>query len=152
MKHLLYGVGMCSMQFNALADAFVKKKCRIERCAFNYSEERDTDIVNRFRTLMRDIFVFQRYGENQKGDSLMWLKHCASLRTLKIQNMSLIYDSECFETFGKLENNEEKPFKPETTQVRCFDTKKENKEKISTVDEDWRFSHIKYCVILTRIS
>lgn len=111
MKDLWYDVGMCCRKFSALADAVVKKKCRTERFTFNYSDARDTGIVSRFGGSMRNMFVFQTYRENRECDSLTWLKHCASLRTLEIQNMRLIYDSECFVAFGKLEK---------LTLDRCF--------------------------------
>lgn len=103
IKQLLYDVGMCCHQFRELAEVTVQKKCRTERFSYNYSDARDTSIVNRFGKLMRSVFVFQRYKENTKTDSLTWIKRCTALKILKIQNFNLIYDSECFVTFGKLE-------------------------------------------------
>lgn len=111
MNDLLYDVASCSRTFRALAEVAAQKKCRKEQITYNFSNDRDTAIMSHFGIYVRNLFVFQGYGQNKKFDSLSWLKHCAALKTLTIQNMHLLYDSECFATFGKLEH---------LTLDRCF--------------------------------
>lgn len=102
IKCLLYDIGMCSQRFRALAEVAVREKCRAEQFVFNYSDIEATPVVDGFGEMLRNVFVYQRYSENTKNDSLSWLKKCKSLKALKVQNMRLIYDSECFGAFGKL--------------------------------------------------
>lgn len=111
MNDLMYHVGSCSRAFRALAEVAAQKKCRKERIAYNFSNDEDTAIMTHFGTYVRNLFVYQGYGPNKKFDSLSWLKHCIALRTLTVQNMHLLYDSECFATIGKLEH---------LTLDRCF--------------------------------
>lgn len=102
MKDLLQNVSVCSRRFNALAIDAARRKCRTERFVYDYSDKMDASILERFGEFMQDVEVFDK---NLKvSHSFKWLKHCTSLKTLTVREMTLNYDEECAETLRKLEN------------------------------------------------
>lgn len=103
IKHLLYDVAICCRRFKALTEVAIQKKCRNEQFVFNYMDAKDNAIIGRFAEMMHDVSIFRGHRKNGIKDSFTWLKQCRALKSLRIQNLQLIYDSECFGTFGKLE-------------------------------------------------
>lgn len=102
-RELLSSVALCSHRFKVLAEKAVLIKCRTEEFPYNFSNALDVSIFKRFRKKMHKIFVYQRYEIKKKDESLKWLKHCKSLKSLHVQNMRLAYNAACFATLAKLE-------------------------------------------------
>lgn len=103
IKELLRGVPFCCRKFRDLANDAVKEKCRKERFVYNYLSRNDASIVERFGGSMRDVEVFHR-NMAIHSHSFAWLGTMAELKTLKVRNMMLKYESGYAATLRHLEH------------------------------------------------
>lgn len=123
IRHLWYNVAACCRQFKTLAGVVLQRKCRDERFIFDYSDKRDASFVKRFGEFMRDIDVCDKtYYTFQRtfNHSFTWLKHCTSLKNLKIWDITPKYNHECAHTLQNLDSLTLNHYRPEDYWVRAL--------------------------------